>query len=201
MNLCNVKWCFLSGTACIWHLLMPTLCRSVVAPGDSWAMSSNWFMPVEMIGFQLEEFNFCLISWERAVFCKLQVGCHMLVQSWEQNGSKMEGFRVVLLEGSNHDRPFVQTPTGHDINPWWIAWMALIVLLQGSVLVEPFGSRYSCWCSLTFKTNSYVVSDKGNPLWQDNAPTNTTQAQDEQWWRAHRFPMGSKFPRSQLDWT
>lgn len=61
------------------RMMVPTSWRSVVAPGDSWAMSSTWFMPVEMLGLQRGEFNFCLIRSEKALFCKLQVGCHMPV--------------------------------------------------------------------------------------------------------------------------
>lgn len=69
------------GSVC---MKVPTLrfC-SVVAPGDSQEMSSTWFLPVEILGLQTREFNFCLIRSEKALFGKLQVGCHMPVYSVE----------------------------------------------------------------------------------------------------------------------
>lgn len=68
------------GSVC---MMVPTSCCSVVTPGDSQVISSTCFLPVELLSFQTREFIFCLIISEKALFDKLQVGCHMPVYSVE----------------------------------------------------------------------------------------------------------------------
>lgn len=71
----SVLLCFLQGPGRILVSNSP-LCSSALS-SDSRAMSSTCSIPVEMIVLQCEEFHFGLISTEKALFCKLQVGCHM----------------------------------------------------------------------------------------------------------------------------
>lgn len=86
VNLCPIRWRFLQGSVCRWLRLYDganIVPQCVVTPGNSQAVSSAWFLPVERLGFQTRGFNFCLIRSEKALFGKLQEGCHMPIYSME----------------------------------------------------------------------------------------------------------------------
>lgn len=58
------------GSICV---MEPTSWCSVLTPDDSQVISSTWFLPVEMLGFQAWQLNFCLIKWEKALSGIFQV--------------------------------------------------------------------------------------------------------------------------------